>query len=571
MRVQASGWVGCAVHCDKDGMLYNTGSIPAIIDPDLYSHESLDDPAKRHQTQNSLDINDIKAGFTNIGTLFNATDQVWDFLGRPVFDVPSIGCAKPMYASALWIGGMHDTSLHLAVEQYGYTGNFLPGPIDTVTMKYDSVASQAYNRIWKVSRFHIDEFRANYNKPGYVIPADILEWPAHGKNNFSRNLAPFVDVDKNGVYEPHKGDYPRIKGDQMLWCVFNDLGSRVDTIVKTMGVEIHASYYAYHCGDYAVDDSGYIMNRTIFCDYQVINKSKNDYNNVCIGMLNDVDIGNYADDYVACYVPENAGYGYNGDANDEGRWGFGYNPPVMICKFLNRKMSSFVSSSNSFDPIIGSPRLGGHYYNYMNGRWMNGVCIKYGGNGVNGSICTPYMYDNGSNPVTAGNPKWNELTTGNMPGDRRFVMSAQSPALKADSTMNLEFAYIMVYKPGVDLFTHFNEQPLQAMRQVQNWYDKHSFPSCAQKETYIDPVNLPQAGMNVYPNPASDDLFVELSESIHALSGMEVIDLMGKQVAYVAEPTQDKFIIHLGELPQGIYFARILSDNGWITRKFVKL
>ncbi|MBK7183400.1 MAG: hypothetical protein IPH89_10910 [Bacteroidetes bacterium] len=44
----------------------------------------------------------------------------------------------------------------------------------------------------------------------YNVDPTILSWPAHGTGNFSRNLAPFVDVNADGNYNPLTGgDYPK--------------------------------------------------------------------------------------------------------------------------------------------------------------------------------------------------------------------------------------------------------------------------------------------------------------------------------------------------------------------------
>ena len=44
--------------------------------------------------------------------------------------------------------------------------------------------------------------------------------------NFDKDLAPFVDVDNDGNYNPLNGDYPKIKGNQSIWWVMNDNGNR---------------------------------------------------------------------------------------------------------------------------------------------------------------------------------------------------------------------------------------------------------------------------------------------------------------------------------------------------------
>ena len=68
----------------------------------------------------------------------------------------------------------------------------------------------------------------NYQSPGYIIPNDILNWPAHGDTTLGNSLgmlpyiAPFIDVDNDDIYNPSQGDYPCIKGDEAVYIVMND-------------------------------------------------------------------------------------------------------------------------------------------------------------------------------------------------------------------------------------------------------------------------------------------------------------------------------------------------------------
>jgi hypothetical protein len=105
--------------------------------------------------------------------------------------------------------------------------DYWPGPIDTLTGVADSVSTRPYDKIWKVNRFDVEDFKYNFQLGNvtngtYSIPPDMLSWPASGIGNLTRNLAPYVDYNGDGVYNPFDGDYPKIKGDQMLWWVFND-------------------------------------------------------------------------------------------------------------------------------------------------------------------------------------------------------------------------------------------------------------------------------------------------------------------------------------------------------------
>ena len=52
----------------------------------------------------------------------------------------------------------------------------------------------AFEHIWNVTRAQIDDFIVNHGSSDYVIPEDILTWPAHGPHGYEENLAPFVEM-----------------------------------------------------------------------------------------------------------------------------------------------------------------------------------------------------------------------------------------------------------------------------------------------------------------------------------------------------------------------------------------
>jgi hypothetical protein len=274
-------------------------------------------------------------------------------------------------------------------------------------------------------------------------------------------------------------------------------------------------------------------------------------------------------------VAENAGYGYNGDNNDEGGLGFGTNPPIIICKLLNKKMNAFTYYNNSMDAVMGNPRVEIDYYNFMKGNYRNGTCIKYGGNGVSGTTCTNFMFDNGSNPATKSLPVWNEKTGGNQSGDRRFVMSAALPELKQDSSIDIEFAYIFVHDPNTDLFNNFDKKPKQAMRMIQNWYDASSFPSCAQMDLAIrQQAKKVQQTVNIYPNPGSNAIRLSSDILNSDITSVRLMDYSGKTLYSNDNLGVDGALdieIDISSLNSGVYIIHIETSAGTLAYKVVKI
>lgn len=64
----------------------------------------------------------------------------------------------------------------------------------------------------------------NRASSGYQPIEVIANWPAHGdvSKGQAYYLAPFVDNNNDGDYNPLDGDYPKIKGQQAIYYIYND-------------------------------------------------------------------------------------------------------------------------------------------------------------------------------------------------------------------------------------------------------------------------------------------------------------------------------------------------------------
>ena len=84
-----------------------------------------------------------------------------------------------------------------------------------------------------------------------------------------------------------------------------------------------------------------------------------------------------------------------------------------------------------------------------------------------------------------------------------------------------------------------------------------------------------ESGIVVYPNPTTGELKIENGEL--KIKNIEIFDLMGKSVATVetrllrqAQQPLASPHLDISGLPAGMYFVRITTENGVITRKVVK-
>jgi hypothetical protein len=257
------------------------------------------------------------------------------------------------------------------------------------------------------------------------------------------------------LYDPHDGDYPLIKGDQMLWWVFNDaLANHTETgSVAAMNVQVQVSAYAYTCP--TVADSDKVINYTTFYNYKIINKSTSTINSFRVGVVSDVDLGYYNDDYVGCDVQNNFAFVYNGDNYDEDSpysTGYHSNTPYFSFNVLkgpsavdfdgldndhdgcvdctydldangnplpsyqdnstlpeSTSMNVFLAYNNDANAKTGNPTPSGNgieYYRYLSGLWKDGTLMRYDGfTGTDAGTTYPqctFLYPGDSDPLGYG-------------------------------------------------------------------------------------------------------------------------------------------------------------------------
>ena len=299
-----------------------------------------------------IDINNIRASVEPDGSLF------WDRV-TSVFEVPKGGGVNSIFSAALWIGGYDQgNDLRIAAQTYrqGESFDFYPGPIAD---QYDSAFMVKYNRVWKVDRGMIANHYANWNKGGYKADENILKWPGNGNtsNGEAALLAPFADLNSNGIYEPNSGEYPCIYGDQAIYFMFNDDGTHTETNADSMRLEIHGMAYSFN-------SMGPLLNNSLFFRYRFINRSNDTFHDVYAGKWVDFDLGYAYDDYIGCDSAISAFYSYNGGNND---YYYGDNPPAVGLTFISDQMSHFVYYNNDWS-LKGNPEDGADFYNYLSGR-----------------------------------------------------------------------------------------------------------------------------------------------------------------------------------------------------------
>ncbi len=541
-----------------------------------------------------LDINQVRAKVMNDGGMF------WDYTGDALYEVPKGSGTTSIFCQGLWIGGLdQNNQLHIAAQTYRQSGSdFWPGPLDTISATIDSVTHDIFDTIWKINRSTVDDFiwrfaTGQVQNGSWTVPAIILNWPAEGSGNYSRSLAPYYDFNQDGHYNPYDGDYPDIKGSQMIWSVFNDnFGPHgTDESDRNLGVEIQASAYAYNCPMAINDDS--VINYTTFYHYEIINRSDTDYHDVYIGNFTDVDLGNYLDDYVGCDTINDFGFGYNGDDNDDGLLGYGLHPPMINNLILKGPQADLLDGiDNDHDGVLdeqgemcmmnnftywnndasanGNPRTAMEHYYRIQSRWLDGSHVVTGGNGFltpNGDS-TNYMFS--ATPYSG--LFWSEQVpdqqnpTPNYPSDRRFLISAGPFTLNAHQSKIIEFAYVYTRDPNSSngLNTSIAKNTQDVLR-IKQFYESNSFPC----DNVISVNEIENIHSSLFPNPADHSIEIEIVARPNIDAQIKITDALGQLIFKKDLHGERKIRYSTEHLAPGIYLMNIISGDQMVSRKFV--
>ena len=567
-----------------------------------------------------FNLNNISARVDHRGLFRDLTNGISDF-EVPKRNNPNDPKYTTIFAGNLWIAGKNQDSVYSNSETYNSQLTYgRSGPImDSVFYKksYD----YDWDRVWKIYASDINNHINNWNNTGYTPPQVFLDWPAEGDVNKGQafKLAPYVDNNGDNVYNPYDGDYPKIKGQQAVYFIYNDMREKYSN--RPMRSEVHGMVYGYHC------PSDSAIYNTVFLDYTIYNRSNLTYDSTYIGVWTDLDIGGFADDYVGCDVARSTYYGYNGDNIDEsanGTQGYQNYPPAQSVTFLQGAqqdndgldnpftqniqdvitfngtpyaglgtgfgdnfidneywgMEGFMYYSNGGGQFLGDgdPTIPLDYYNYLHGIWRDGSQIVYGGNGnaasSGGTIPTKYLFPETTDPlwygtggVTATPTNWSEAGVGNPAGDRRGLGTTGPFTFLPDSSITITLAYVF----GRDYQNTGNQAGIVVMQEridsIQSYFAT-DFVSVCGGALSVNGLDEKENHLLVYPNPFNNELTINY-ELKNNKAILVIYNLVGKQIL-TQTITQNNTTINLSNLVSGIYFLKVTDGSNLITRKVIK-
>lgn len=532
------------------------------------------------QTFEYLDINQVKARVNSGGDLH------WDpTTGNSGYECPQ-GSGKTWGTTAnIWLGGIDNGGqLHLAAQTYHQSGiDFWPGPLTTSGATTNSTTVNQYNRVWKLNKTDIDNFVTNFAngnvQNGSFIPAaDLLSWPANGdiSQNYDSQLAPYMDVDGDAVYNPMAGDYPLIKGDQAVYTIFNDNYLPHGSGGQTIGLEIHLMAYAY--GPCSITTNNTFLNYTTFYNYKIINRSPFALFDFYSALFNDQEIG--AHDQTGCDVLDHYGYTYNTSTLNNPAIGVvQLKGPINTVNLIDddndgitdepleqMNMTGFMSLNNAFPGVpfaITDPNNSMQYYQCLKNLWKDGTPLTCGGNGYGGSIPTFFAFPNNTYTNSpCGTSNWTETVSSTYVTDKRFVMNTGSITLQPGAVNELEYAYIVSFDSITNNPLTKLDLDVQSLHSIYNSTLNQCLTTGIKEQKN-------QTEFTLSPNPTNGILNINHNLKVNSFK-IEIIDALGKVLISGEHKGLNETSIDVSNLSSGIYFIKVISGENTSTKKFIK-
>ena len=484
------------------------------------------------------------------GKLFNnLTNSNEGFTYRP-FGPGSTGNPRALgWMCGLWLGGKDaNQNLRLFAPSYNTNGAIenSPGPFST---NANSAFYSRYDRLWNIRKAQIDSHLTFYSSSGYITPEVILNWPGNGntQNGEAAKLAPFLDFNNNGQYEPQLGDAPIIKGDEAIFFMYNDKFPHEESGGLPINAEIHGMLYVFKT------TQNEDFKRTAFLNYEIFNRSTTNYSDFYASVFFDADLGNFNDDYIGCDSTRSLGYFYNGDADDETSTGFGINPPALGIKTLGCPMYGFhgfgsTGFSNDFQAD--------NYYNLMKGLQSDGTPFIYGESILPNGYPTKFEYSDSPNLIG-----WSEAELGNESGERRIVASLGQSDFLVGQSLSLNIAFFMT-APNLDggqlasverAFT-LSDNIDAFINAMPSWeYD------CKIGIENISEIDILQA--TISPNPSNSIVNFSTNRNQNQNVTIELFDLSGRKIDQLKGVGNETISWNKGNLAAQIILARISVDS----------
>lgn len=465
--------ISAATNTNKKQVSYRSDCIPA-------------------QASVNFEISTIRANL-RIGSYWSGLRMI-----GPEFQSGSIFAGfSPIFAANLWLGGYDPfNNLKVAANTFRSTtsNDFWPGPVNPENNGTEQEVCKQWDKIFQVSgpnvEIHKSRFIQAQNSGSEYkiedIPSDVLGWPGVGNPFFESvhgfavpsyvsHLAPFFDVNGDGIYNPQNGDFPHNHlgpyaekqnlqaVQEMAFSISNDIGN-IHTSSRgfPIGAEVRHLTYAFD-----TDDD---LRNILFINTKIINQGSDLIEDFYAGIWADTDIScGRQNDHIGFDISRNMSYVYVGEEFMDPQQceciGLGQDCTLMPLGGIrmykgfrmdpdtaSSQVSSFIYYSNGGIggalPAMSDPSQAIEYYRYLSGLWRDGTPLTYGGNGYNpgSSDFTKYAFP--SNPSSVDPDSWSMCSDEVSVGDGRMITSTGPVKLAPGGINDFTFGTLVSLLPN---------------------------------------------------------------------------------------------------------------------------
>ena len=220
----------------------------------------------------------------------------------------------------------------------------------------------------------------------------------------------------------------------------------------------------------------------------------------------------------------------------------------------NNSWVNYYLYTNTYDS--SNNRLTELIQGWNNNSWVNSSSVNY-------------CYDFNNNLLSMLQQNWQNNSWVNFT-ENRMIYDENNNSLLSECWWWVNETWqpsLNGYIPGINLWLYYNN--MQSVFELRGC-DKMtaSYIKMSDMPTAIEPVLTPEINdISIYPNPTTGELRIKNYEL--GIDNVEVFDIYGiKQLAIFN--FQFSTQIDISHLPAGIYFVRITTEKGVVTKKIMK-
>jgi hypothetical protein len=480
------------------------------------------------------------------------------------------GTLASLYQSNdLWIHGVSENvDALMANPMHRTSRNSFFGP------KCDQISTEfllKYARSYIVTKAQIQEHIQSLSSSSYNIPDDILNWPAHGNvsNGESYYLAPFVDIDGDNEYHPELGDYPKILGDvSSFYIIHDDHNIRFPRYFDDEGILPNSLGLEFHIFQYLFLDGPEELQKTLFTQTKVINRSSENYT-LKLASVTNYNTGRWNTAGLATKADLNATYAYSNDVSSPL-----YDFPLDFEDYggavahvsLNLPLTSSININDNLGTVGRVPVIEEEYVHFMNGRWKDGEQLNYGEQGRynphNGDpVPTSFVYP--SDPWDNSTDAWTNLS--NFHTENYNMIAGQgSITLNAQESFCYNEAFVATQATVAQSEDPYNavSKLFAAIPLVQEYYNSNMEACVPSITSNTEEFNISNNTISVYPNPATSNVMVRMSQNLSTESTINIYNSLGQIVDSKILPAYSSLLyLDVSQYQSGIYIIQHKEQN----------